>query len=146
MTTTTTSLVSTIKYGKMFFFYLQVMSKFKVLLSGYSQMPPALFVICGNFLSQPYGSKHLQVLRNCFQELSKLWAGFPILNVVCLFYSTVYLQNSWEKAEIMYQYQHLVVKSLTEAGYDYFLQGMLSYFSQILTLCCFSLVVKNVFI
>ncbi|XP_057308623.1 DNA polymerase epsilon subunit 2-like [Hydractinia symbiolongicarpus] len=57
----------------------KVLNKFKVLLSGYSQMPPALFVICGNFLSQPYGSKHLSVLRKCFQDLGDIVAEFTSL-------------------------------------------------------------------
>jgi len=55
----------------------KVMSKFKVLLSGYSQMPPTVFIICGNFLSQPYGSKHQTVLKNGFKELANLINMFP---------------------------------------------------------------------
>lgn len=57
----------------------KVVSKFKILLSGYSQIPPALFIICGNFLSKPHGSKHLQVLKNAFKELGKIVALFPSL-------------------------------------------------------------------
>jgi len=40
-------------------------------------MPPVLFLICGNFLSQPYGNKHRQVFKEAFNELGKLISMFP---------------------------------------------------------------------
>ena len=57
----------------------KVMSKFKVLLAGYSQSPPYLFVLCGNFLTKTFGMKQLSILRKHFSELGDIVAQFPPL-------------------------------------------------------------------
>ncbi|XP_065652435.1 DNA polymerase epsilon subunit 2 isoform X3 [Hydra vulgaris] len=54
----------------------KVISNFKTLLSGYASMPPALFVICGNFLSQYCGTKQLMQLKQGFDELAQLISEF----------------------------------------------------------------------
>ena len=57
----------------------KVMEKLKVLFGGYAEMPPALFVLCGNFCSKPYGSNYLSRMKEHFQDLSNLIAEFPSL-------------------------------------------------------------------
>ena len=65
-----------------FLFLYKVVNKFKTLLSGYSQMPPVLFLICGNFLSQPYGNKHRQVFKEAFKELG--------MNLIVFYFKIVF--------------------------------------------------------
>ena len=57
----------------------KVMDKLRALFSGYSTMPPALFVFCGNFTSEPYGPKHYKTLKESFQSLASLISEFPSL-------------------------------------------------------------------
>lgn len=57
----------------------KVMSKFNVLLGGYAQDPPYLFVLCGNFLSKTVGLKQMSVLKKHFSELGDMIAKFPSL-------------------------------------------------------------------
>jgi len=57
----------------------KTIAKFKVLLSGYAEQPPALFVICGNFLSKPYGCNQYNILKQKFEELGEILLAFPML-------------------------------------------------------------------
>ncbi|XP_022796492.1 DNA polymerase epsilon subunit 2-like [Stylophora pistillata] len=57
----------------------KVMEKLRALFSGYSTMPPAMFILCGNFTSEPYGPKHYHTLKASFQAFAKLVAEFPPL-------------------------------------------------------------------
>ena len=57
----------------------KVMTKLRILFGGYAEMPPALFVLCGNFCSKPYGSNYLSRMKELFQDLGNLIAEFPPL-------------------------------------------------------------------
>ena len=57
----------------------KVMAKFRTLLTGYSECPPYLFIICGNFLSKSLGVRQLSVLKKHFTQLGNLIAQFPSL-------------------------------------------------------------------
>ena len=57
----------------------KVMAKLKILFGGYAEMPPALFVLCGNFCSKPYGSNYLSRMKELFEDLANLIAEFPPL-------------------------------------------------------------------
>lgn len=57
----------------------KVMSKFGVLLEGYSSNPPCCFVLCGNFLSKSYGQHHPRVLRDHLKSLASLLLEYPVL-------------------------------------------------------------------
>lgn len=57
----------------------RVMDKLRTMFAGYSSMPPSLFVLCGNFNSQPYGPNQYKVLKESFQAFASLVAEFPPL-------------------------------------------------------------------
>ena len=57
----------------------KVMEKLRAMFSGYSTMPPALFILCGNFTSEHYGANHYNTLKKSFHSLAKLIAEFPAL-------------------------------------------------------------------
>ncbi|XP_073247665.1 DNA polymerase epsilon subunit 2-like [Porites lutea] len=57
----------------------RVMEKLRALFSGYSAAPPALFILCGNFTSEPHGPHHYHTLKESFQAFAKLVAEFPPL-------------------------------------------------------------------
>jgi len=57
----------------------KVMTKFNILLGGYAQSPPYLFILCGNFLSKAVGLKQLTILKKHFSELGDMIAKFPSL-------------------------------------------------------------------
>ena len=57
----------------------KVMAKLRAMFTGYSTMAPAMFVLCGNFTSEPYGPKHYNTLRESFQALASLIVEFPSL-------------------------------------------------------------------
>ena len=57
----------------------KVMTKLRILFGGYAELPPALFVLCGNFCSKPYGSNYLSKMKELFQDLANLIAEFPPL-------------------------------------------------------------------
>lgn len=56
-----------------------VLNKFKVLMSGFSDSPPAAFVLCGHFLSSPSNATSVKKLREGFKKLASLVAEFPII-------------------------------------------------------------------
>ena len=55
------------------------MQKLKTLFSGYSEMPPTVFILCGNFLSQPHGASHASKLKKGLLELANIIKLFPPL-------------------------------------------------------------------
>eukprot|EP00794_Sanderia_malayensis_P000497 gene497-1143_t len=57
----------------------KVLARLRILFGGYSEMPPALFVLCGNFCSKPYGSNYISFLKHLFHQLGNLIAEFPQL-------------------------------------------------------------------
>lgn len=57
----------------------KVMSKVRTLLAGYAVMPPTVIVMCGNFLSKPYGSHTNAVLKKGFEELAEVISAHPSL-------------------------------------------------------------------
>lgn len=57
----------------------KVMTKLRILFAGYAEMPPALFVLCGNFCSKPYGSNYLAKMKELFQDLANVISEFPPL-------------------------------------------------------------------
>ena len=57
----------------------KVMAKLRILFGGYAEMPPALFVLCGNFCSKPYGPNYLSIIKELFQDLGNLIMEFPPL-------------------------------------------------------------------
>ena len=57
----------------------KVMAKLKAMFTGYSSVPPAMFVFCGNFTSEPYGPAHYSTLKKSFQSLANLIGEFPSL-------------------------------------------------------------------
>lgn len=57
----------------------RVMEKLRALFSGYSTMPPAMFILCGNFTSEPHGPSHYHTLKRSFQAFAKLAAEFSPL-------------------------------------------------------------------
>lgn len=57
----------------------KVMAKLRILFGGYKEMPPALFLLCGDFCSKPYGSNYLGKMKSLFQDLASLIAEFPSL-------------------------------------------------------------------
>ncbi|XP_078671790.1 DNA polymerase epsilon subunit 2-like [Branchiostoma floridae x Branchiostoma belcheri] len=57
----------------------KVMEKLRVLFTGYSEICPTAFVLCGNFTSSPFGSSHIKTLRESFRGLGNLIAQFPSL-------------------------------------------------------------------
>ncbi|CAH1262221.1 POLE2 [Branchiostoma lanceolatum] len=57
----------------------KVMEKLRVLFTGYSEICPTAFVLCGNFTSSPFGSSHIKTLKESFRGLGNLIAQFPSL-------------------------------------------------------------------
>ncbi|XP_068681901.1 DNA polymerase epsilon subunit 2-like [Montipora foliosa] len=57
----------------------RVLEKLRALFSGYSAVPPALFIFCGNFTSEAHGSNHYHTLKQSFQTFAKLVSEFPPL-------------------------------------------------------------------
>ncbi|EDO40154.1 predicted protein [Nematostella vectensis] len=57
----------------------RVMEKLRTLLTGYSTMPPSLFILCGNFNSQPYGPDQYKILKESLQVFASMVAEFPSL-------------------------------------------------------------------
>lgn len=58
----------------------KVLDKLRVLFAGYSQAPPTCFVLAGNFLSRPMGTrKDAALLAECFKKLANLVLEFPQL-------------------------------------------------------------------
>ena len=47
--------------------YFQVQEKLRVLFRGYAEVPPACFVMCGDFTSQPYGPNHVNTLKGMLE-------------------------------------------------------------------------------
>lgn len=56
-----------------------MLEKLKVLFQGYSDTPPVMFILMGNFLSEPHGVQSAVVLKDCFKTLADLIADFPPL-------------------------------------------------------------------
>ncbi|KAK3092347.1 hypothetical protein FSP39_001653 [Pinctada imbricata] len=56
---------------------VKVMEKLRVLFTGYCDMPPTCFILCGNFLSSPQGGKHVKVLKDCLHTFTELVLEFP---------------------------------------------------------------------
>lgn len=57
----------------------RVLEKLRALFSGYSAVPPALFIFCGNFTSEPHGPTHYHTLKQSFQAFAKMVSDFPPL-------------------------------------------------------------------
>lgn len=57
----------------------RVMDKLRTMFTGYSTMPPSLFILCGNFNSQPYGSNQYKTMKESFQAFASLVSEFPSL-------------------------------------------------------------------
>ncbi|KAJ8308953.1 hypothetical protein KUTeg_013827 [Tegillarca granosa] len=57
----------------------KVLEKLRVLFTGYAEFPPTAFILCGNFMSTPKGSEHVQILKECFHSLTELITEFPSL-------------------------------------------------------------------
>ena len=57
----------------------RVMEKLSTLFYGYSDAPPAAFVLLGNFSSAPFGPKRNQRLHESFKSLGDLILKFPTL-------------------------------------------------------------------
>ncbi|XP_065827868.1 DNA polymerase epsilon subunit 2-like [Oscarella lobularis] len=55
----------------------KVMDKLQTLFTGYSDMPPTVFVLCGHFCSMPYGPNHVRLLKQGFRDLADLICKFP---------------------------------------------------------------------
>eukprot|EP00041_Stephanoeca_diplocostata_P020566 m.463027 g.463027 ORF g.463027 m.463027 type:complete len:579 (+) comp21608_c0_seq2:323-2059(+) len=59
----------------------QVMDRLRRMFEGYATMdPPPVFVLMGNFLSQPYGAEQAKVLKDAFDGLSDLITSVPDLS------------------------------------------------------------------
>lgn len=58
---------------------LEVMEKLRVLFSGYAQVPPTAFILCGNFFSEWQSRKKLEEMQKAFTALGNLIAEFPDL-------------------------------------------------------------------
>jgi len=56
-----------------------VVEKLRILFSGYAESPPVLFILMGNFLSEPHGVQSAIVLKDCFKTLADLISEFPAL-------------------------------------------------------------------
>ena len=48
----------------------EVLNKFKVILSGYSDCPPTAIILCGHFLSTPSNAASVQKLKEGFKKLA----------------------------------------------------------------------------
>ncbi|XP_065057553.1 DNA polymerase epsilon subunit 2-like [Rhopilema esculentum] len=57
----------------------KVMAKLRILFGGYAEVPPTLFVLCGNFCSKPYGTNYFKTMKGLFQDLANLIAEFQSL-------------------------------------------------------------------
>eukprot|EP00057_Strongylocentrotus_purpuratus_P034860 XP_796825.2 PREDICTED: DNA polymerase epsilon subunit 2 [Strongylocentrotus purpuratus] len=58
---------------------VDVQDKLRILLTGYSEMPPMCFVFCGNFTSTPYGPSHNKILKESLQTLANMICEFSTL-------------------------------------------------------------------
>ncbi|KAL5008711.1 hypothetical protein ScPMuIL_014292 [Solemya velum] len=56
---------------------VKVMDKLRVLFTGYSEFPPAMFVFCGNFMSTP--KSNIRLVKEAFDNLAALICDFPQL-------------------------------------------------------------------
>ncbi len=56
---------------------MQVLEKLRVLFEGYSETPPVLFILMGNFLCEPHGVQSAVVLKDSFKTLADIIAEFP---------------------------------------------------------------------
>lgn len=56
-----------------------VMERLNRLFAGYAAMPPTCFVLMGNFLSSPYGSRQAKVLSERLKALGEMIAEYPEL-------------------------------------------------------------------
>ncbi|XP_011498563.1 PREDICTED: DNA polymerase epsilon subunit 2 [Ceratosolen solmsi marchali] len=56
-----------------------VLSKFKVLLSGFSESPPTAIVLCGHFLSFSMTVTSVKKLKEGFKRLAAIIAEFPVI-------------------------------------------------------------------
>ncbi|ELU10622.1 hypothetical protein CAPTEDRAFT_182971 [Capitella teleta] len=57
----------------------KVMDKLQVLFQGYSEVPPICFILCGNFLSKPYGEDHNDRLIEAFNALGDILSAYTDL-------------------------------------------------------------------
>lgn len=57
-----------------------VLEKMKVLLDGYSDSPPLLFIFMGNYLAETHGANSAATLRDQFNVLADMILEFPAIN------------------------------------------------------------------
>ncbi|XP_054581335.1 DNA polymerase epsilon subunit 2 isoform X4 [Eptesicus fuscus] len=55
----------------------EVLEKLHTMFSGYSPAPPTCFILCGNFLSAPYGKNHVQALKDSLKTLADIICEYP---------------------------------------------------------------------
>ncbi|XP_022254667.1 DNA polymerase epsilon subunit 2-like [Limulus polyphemus] len=58
---------------------IEVLQKLKILLAGFSEMPPTCFVLMGNFVSVPQGISHSKIVKDCFEKLANMISEFPLI-------------------------------------------------------------------
>jgi len=59
--------------------FSQSLQKLRVLFEGLAESRPALFLLMGNFLSDPHGAQSAVALRDALKNLADIIAEFPPL-------------------------------------------------------------------